>query len=448
MPTPRAIVFDFDGVLADSETLHLRSYQDILSPHGIRLTQEEYCARYLGFDDEGAFRQIAADNGLLLGDEELEVLLQEKTRRFQALVSTEDVLYPGAAACVRRLGDDWPLAIASGALRHEIDLMLTRRRPAARLPLHRRRRRHREKQAGAGSLPARRGTARRPAGRVRRHRGLALGTDVGARPPGMTTIGITHTYPRASLREADTIVDSLDELTVEFVRPPDLRARRAPRLERPRFSAKPRPLLHRRMPLSLQARARTSPENCCARSTVRGRRWRPRRWRSRGVEYPGLDTEPYLQRLERMGEAAAARLHARGEDRVDARIATLNAYLFEELGFTGNREHYDDPRNSFLNEVLDRRTGIPISLSVVYLESRPARRPPARGREFSRALPGARPGGAGRRGSDRRSVPQPARCSPKSIAASCCASIWVTKPRSIRCCWRQRRASRSSCACW
>jgi regulator of sirC expression with transglutaminase-like and TPR domain len=86
------------------------------------------------------------------------------------------------------------------------------------------------------------------------------------------------------------------------------------------------------------------------------------------VEYPALDVEPYLQRIERMGEAAAARLHRRGESRVDARIATLNAYLYEELGFSGNRDRYDDPRNSFLNEVLDRRTGIPISLAIVYIE--------------------------------------------------------------------------------
>jgi regulator of sirC expression with transglutaminase-like and TPR domain len=86
------------------------------------------------------------------------------------------------------------------------------------------------------------------------------------------------------------------------------------------------------------------------------------------VEYPSLDAEPYLHRLERMGEAAAARLARRGEVRVEAQIATLNAYLYEELGFSGNRDHYDDPRNSFLNEVLDRRTGIPITLAVVYLE--------------------------------------------------------------------------------
>ena len=86
------------------------------------------------------------------------------------------------------------------------------------------------------------------------------------------------------------------------------------------------------------------------------------------VEYPSLDPVPYLQRLERMGEAADGRLRRQAHLGVGAQIATLNAYLFEELGFSGNSAHYDDPRNSFLNEVLDRRLGIPISLAVVYLE--------------------------------------------------------------------------------
>src|SRR3954468_22379145 len=127
MPTGsaiQAIVFDFDGVLADSEPVHLRSYQEILAPHGVRLTKDQYCERYLGFDDEGAFRRIAEDYDLLFGDEELELLLQEKTRVFQALLAGTDVLYPGAAACVARLGAVWPLGLASGALRHEIELML------------------------------------------------------------------------------------------------------------------------------------------------------------------------------------------------------------------------------------------------------------------------------------------------------------------------------------
>jgi regulator of sirC expression with transglutaminase-like and TPR domain len=86
------------------------------------------------------------------------------------------------------------------------------------------------------------------------------------------------------------------------------------------------------------------------------------------VEYPSLDPGPYLQRLERMGEAAEGRLLRQAQAGVPAQIATLNAYLYEELGFSGNADHYDDPRNSFLNEVLDRRLGIPISLALVYLE--------------------------------------------------------------------------------
>ena len=122
------------------------------------------------------------------------------------------------------------------------------------------------------------------------------------------------------------------------------------------------------MPLSLQARSSQVAGDLLRALNGPGEAIASAALALAGVEYPGLDIEPYLQRLERMGEAAAARLHSRSGEQMDARIATLNAYLFEELGFTGNREHYDDPRNSYLNEVLDRRTGIPISLSVVYLE--------------------------------------------------------------------------------
>ncbi|HWK11054.1 MAG TPA: transglutaminase-like domain-containing protein [Vicinamibacterales bacterium] len=85
------------------------------------------------------------------------------------------------------------------------------------------------------------------------------------------------------------------------------------------------------------------------------------------VEYPALDPVPYLQHIERLGEGANARVE-RSAARAEDRIATLNAYVYEELAFSGNREQYEDPRNSFLNEVIDRRLGIPISLAVIYLE--------------------------------------------------------------------------------
>jgi regulator of sirC expression with transglutaminase-like and TPR domain len=87
------------------------------------------------------------------------------------------------------------------------------------------------------------------------------------------------------------------------------------------------------------------------------------------VEYPELDPLPYLDRLDRLGREAGTRLARVDSGSIpQARVEALNEYLFAEEGFAGNREHYDDPRNSFLNEVLERRKGIPITLSVVYLE--------------------------------------------------------------------------------
>ncbi len=83
------------------------------------------------------------------------------------------------------------------------------------------------------------------------------------------------------------------------------------------------------------------------------------------IEYPTLDVRPYLNQLDALGREASQRVAAAPESQ---RVQALNRLLFDDLRFTGNRDHYSDPRNSFLNEVLDRRTGIPISLSVVYME--------------------------------------------------------------------------------
>jgi regulator of sirC expression with transglutaminase-like and TPR domain len=90
------------------------------------------------------------------------------------------------------------------------------------------------------------------------------------------------------------------------------------------------------------------------------------------IEYPRLDVEAYLGKLDAMGELARQAVQRRLERTADnsrlACIKAVNEYLFEELHFVGNREKYEDPRNSCLNEVLDRRTGIPITLCVVYME--------------------------------------------------------------------------------
>jgi regulator of sirC expression with transglutaminase-like and TPR domain len=96
------------------------------------------------------------------------------------------------------------------------------------------------------------------------------------------------------------------------------------------------------------------------------------------VEYPTLDAGPYLDRLDMYGDEARARVAEAAVSPGDtppqvdperyARVLALNDYLFGELRFAGNETTYEDPRNSFLNEVLDRRTGIPITLALLYME--------------------------------------------------------------------------------
>jgi regulator of sirC expression with transglutaminase-like and TPR domain len=81
-------------------------------------------------------------------------------------------------------------------------------------------------------------------------------------------------------------------------------------------------------------------------------------------EYPGLDLAHYISVLDSWGSAA----QAQPGPGPDPALSGLNGYLFEELGFHGNDDDYYDPRNSFLNEVMDRRVGIPITLSIVYME--------------------------------------------------------------------------------
>lgn len=82
--------------------------------------------------------------------------------------------------------------------------------------------------------------------------------------------------------------------------------------------------------------------------------------------YPSLDVEHYLGQIERLAERLRGQLpQAVG---AEERVVALNQFLYEDLGFWGNTEDYYDPRNSYLNDVLERRTGIPITLSILYME--------------------------------------------------------------------------------
>ena len=170
------------------------------------------------------------------------------------------------------------------------------------------------------------------------------------------------------------------------------------------------------------------------------------------IEYPRLDVEAYLAKLDAMGEFARQAVQRRLERTADhsrlACIKAVNEYLFDELQFVGNREKYEDPRNSCLNEVLDRRTGIPITLCVVYMEV--ARRAGLHidGVNFPghflvrcrRSAAAAAPGS-----SSTRFTAAP--CSRSTTAGCCCNGRWAARSRSASRCWRRRPGCRSSCAC-
>lgn len=121
-----AIVFDFDGVIADSERLHLRSYQEILAPEGITMSNEDYFARYLGYDDVGVFKAVGRDSGVEMDDRRVAALIMRKGERYESLAAAGEMLFPGAADFIRAAAAAVPIAIASGALTHEIEDVLER----------------------------------------------------------------------------------------------------------------------------------------------------------------------------------------------------------------------------------------------------------------------------------------------------------------------------------
>lgn len=122
-----AIIFDFDGVIANSEQLHLKAFQHVLGSRGLTLSEADYYRSYLGFDDGGVFRQVMTDRGLPAPTgADMAALIDEKSTAYDALAAAGEMLYPGAADFIRAAAQAVPVAIASGAHTREIDDVLTR----------------------------------------------------------------------------------------------------------------------------------------------------------------------------------------------------------------------------------------------------------------------------------------------------------------------------------
>ncbi len=214
----QAVFFDFDGVIADSEPLHLRAYQAVLRGAGIELNQSEYYARYLGYDDVGLFRALAVDRGISLSNDTIEEWVAAKSSIIEEMLSRDSIVFPGAADCVRMFAEKVPLAVASGALEPEIQMVLrhagldtsfaaiasasdgVRGKPAPDLYL-----------LALAKLKDRLPGPFVPASCIAiedSHWGLEA-----ARSAGLRCVAVTHTYPAAELGAADVIVDRLSDLT-------------------------------------------------------------------------------------------------------------------------------------------------------------------------------------------------------------------------------------------
>jgi len=216
----QAVVFDFDGVIADSEPLHFRAFRDILAEVGVELTEAEYYRRYLGLSDAAAFRGIGVKQRNRWDDRNVAALMRRKAARFERLERDASLIFPAADALVRAAAAVVPIAVASGARRAEVLRILDRadltrcfiavvaaEDVAASKPAPDPYLRALDRLSASAGKPI---APRRSVAIEDSRRGLES-----ARAAGMKTVGVTHPYAEGTLvGQADLVVSSLTTLNV------------------------------------------------------------------------------------------------------------------------------------------------------------------------------------------------------------------------------------------
>ena len=122
----RAVIFDFNGILVDDESLHFELFREVLADVGVDLTEAQYHQSYLGFDDRQCLEEVLTDNGRTPSASLLDELIARKARRYIPRAEMGLRYFPGAVAAIHALADRFPIAINSGALRPEIEFSLQR----------------------------------------------------------------------------------------------------------------------------------------------------------------------------------------------------------------------------------------------------------------------------------------------------------------------------------
>jgi beta-phosphoglucomutase len=215
----QAIVFDFDGVIANSEPLHLMAFQQALAPEGLELSPTDYYALYLGYDDVGLFEALAKDRGMAMSGKQVTALVARKGERMQQMLRSGTVLFPGATEFIREAAASVPIAIASGAMRHEIEEVID---AAGVTDLF-------STIVAAGDTPQSKPSPEpyrlaleRLRDTVGRHidprRAVAIEDSKwgleSAQGAGLRLVGVTNSYPAHELTSAELVVDSLTALTL------------------------------------------------------------------------------------------------------------------------------------------------------------------------------------------------------------------------------------------
>jgi beta-phosphoglucomutase len=219
----RAIIFDFNGVILNDEPLHFRSIRDTVARLGIDLSEEDYWGRYLPLDDGSCLDAICADNSVQLSSEQRRSALAHKAEFYRHLLRDQYPLCAGAGQFVRSAAEKYPIALASGARRDEIERALgstglrscftvivaaedfTRGKPHPESFL-----------LALSKLNAQlNGNSRA----IEPAECLVIEDSVGgvhgARTAGMVCLAVTNSYSREKLVAANLIVSSLEEVSVE-----------------------------------------------------------------------------------------------------------------------------------------------------------------------------------------------------------------------------------------
>ena len=220
----RAVIFDFNGIIVDDEPIHFRLFQRVLGEEGIALTEQDYYARYLGFDDRGAFIAGFRENSRSLTAEKLHELIERKADYYQEAIRNHVTVFPGVKNLVSDLAQTLPLAVASGALRHEIETILktagllnhfraivaaedvTQGKPEPEIYLK-----------ALAALNARGGN-----GKPIEAADCVVIEDSkegirGARRAGMKCLAVTNSHPAELLGDADAVVKSLEDVKLSFL---------------------------------------------------------------------------------------------------------------------------------------------------------------------------------------------------------------------------------------